>query len=275
VQWFIAGLGWAALVAALAGLQLLRRRVRERSGEMEQLKSQVLEWNRRLEQRVRERTAELESAHRQLQDAYLQTVTSLVEAMTAKDTYLFSHSHSVATYARAIAEELGLSRERIDRLVQGCELHDLGKIAVPDTILLKPGALTEQEFEIVKQHPLWGARILSPLSFMRDITEMVHQEHERWDGSGYPQGLEGERIRLEARIISVADALDAMTSDRPYRAKIPLQQAAEEIQRCAGSQFDPRVADACLRAIQKGTLEVVALRSRHAHDSRGKSGVPF
>lgn len=262
VLWFLL-LG--ALICALLLLYKLRfsRQMYQKSDQLEQFKSQTLEWNRRLEEKVSERTRALEKANHRLQDTYLETVTSLIEAMAAKDTYLFGHSHNVATYAKAIGHELGFSREKIQRLMHGCTLHDLGKIAVPDSILMKPGPLTKEEFEIIKTHPVWGARILAPLTFMKDITDMVHQEHERWDGTGYPQGLKKEQIRLEARIISVADALDAMISTRPYRQSISLEKAYQEIQRCAGTHFDPQVAEACMRAIQN--REIVPLPEDHHH----------
>ncbi len=242
------GLGISAL--------LLIKRLRQEKENVEVIKGQTLEWNRRLEEEVAKRTRDLEAIYQQLQEAYLETITALVEAMTAKDTYLGDHSQNVSAYAKAIAEEVGLSRERIQRLISGCELHDLGKIAVPDAILMKPASLTPEEFEIVKQHPVWGARILRPLTFLKDITDMVHQEHERWDGTGYPQGLAREKICLEARIISVADALDAMTSQRPYRKSVSLAEAAEELKRNAGTQFDSTVVAAALKAIEKGTLTI-------------------
>lgn len=245
------------LLAAFGLIQTLRRRLQARTVQLEELKVQILEWNRRLEEKVAERTRELEKLHGQLQQIYLETVTSLVEAMAAKDKYLFNHSHNVACYAEAIARELRVPADRIQRLRLGCNLHDLGKIAVPEAILLKQGPLTPEEYAIVKQHPIWGARILEPLTFLKDITEMVHQEHERWDGTGYPQGLKGEEIRLEARIIAVADALDAMTSHRSYRKQIPLAQAGEELWRYAGTQFDTPVVEACLRAIRSGRLTTV------------------
>jgi len=254
LEWIPLGLGLIGVAWAVSTSFIAARRLQGRTGELEELKSQVLEWNRRLEQNVSNRTKDLELVHRRLQETYLETVTSLVEALAAKDTYLFGHSHSVAIYAQAIGEELGFSKERVTRLAHGCELHDLGKIAVPDTILMKPGPLNKEEFEIVKQHPIWGARILEPLTFMKDIAEMVRQEHERWDGTGYPQGLKGEKIRLEARIIAVADALDAMISDRPYRQNIGLEKAAVELRRCSGTQFDSVVVQACLRAIESGKI---------------------
>lgn len=254
VYWLLVISSGAAIVAALVSYWKLQQQLNERNSQLNSLKSQMLEWNRRLEEKVSNRTRDLEQAHHRLQNTYLEMVTCLIEAMSAKDTYLLGHSQNVAEYAKAIGQEMGFTRERIQRLMHGCTLHDLGKIAVPDTILMKPGPLTQEEFEVVKQHPIWGSRILAPLTFMKDITEMVHQEHERWDGTGYPQGLKGEQIRLEARVISVADALDAMISTRSYRQSISLEKARDEIRRCAGTHFDPRVAEACLRAIQTGKL---------------------
>ena len=267
------GVSGAVAVAGLLSSWRLGRRLAEKSDQLDQIKVQVLAWNRRLEEKVAERTRDLEQAHRHLQETYLETVTALIEAMSAKDTNLFGHSYNVAQYAKAISQKLGFTREKVQRLMHGCTLHDLGKIAVPDTILMKPGPLTKEEFEIVKQHPIWGAKILAPLTFMKDITEMVHQEHERWDGTGYPQGLRGEQIRLEARIISVADALDAMIATRPYRQSVSLEKAGQEIRRCAGTHFDPTVAEACLQAIQEGTI--VPLEERHPHNGPpGSTNVP-
>ena len=255
-SWAVVLLLSAGLIGGCIYLRFLSNQLKERDGQLEQLKGQVLEWNRRLEGTVSEQTGDLEVAHKKLQETYLETVTSLVEAINAKDKYLFGHSHNVARFARLIATEMTFSKSQMERLVHGCELHDLGKIAIPDSVLSKPGPLTDEEYEIIKQHPGWGARILEPLTFMKDIMEMVHQEHERFDGSGYPRALKGEKIRLEARIIAVADALDAMVSDRPYRKRMPLETAMKEIKRCSGTQFDPQVVTAALKAYEKGTLSV-------------------
>lgn len=264
--WMGCTVALVAVVAAGVFVWILSRRLRNRTEELDELKHQVLEWNRRLEEKVAERTRALEGIHSKLQETYLETVTALVETVTAKDTYLSKHSHNVALYAKVISEEMGFSPERIHRLLQGCKLHDLGKIAIPDSILLKPGPLTLEEFEIIKQHPYWGARILEPLTFMKDVTEMVHQEHERWDGTGYPRGLKGDQIRLEARVIAVADTLDAMTSDRPYRKRLSMEAAYAELKRCSSSQFDPVVVEATLRAVSEGKLVVETGGGNHDHD---------
>lgn len=227
---------------------------RHHSEELARMHLRLQEWNRDLELHVEEKTQSLRAMHEQLQQAYFGTVTAFMEALEAKDPYTRHHSHAVAVYAHLIGEELGLTGERLIRLEQGCQLHDIGKIAIPDHILLKPGALTKEEFEIVKQHPTWGARILEPLTFMKDVTEVVLQEHERWDGRGYPAGRKGEEIRLEARIVAVADAWDAMTSARPYRAPMAIEAAAAEIRRGAGTQFDPLAVEAFLRVIEQGRL---------------------
>lgn len=234
---------------------------RHHSEQLARMQLRLEEWNRDLELRVEEKTQSLRAMHEQLQQAYFGTVKAFMHALEAKDPYTRSHSQAVAAYARLIGEELGFSGERLQRLEQGCELHDIGKIAVPDHILLKKGPLTKEEFEIIKQHPTWGARILEPLTFMKDVTEMVLQEHERWDGRGYPAGLRGEAVRLEARIIAVADAWDAMTSERPYRAPMTRQAAIAELTGGHGTQFDPRMVETFLRIIEEGRLPDVFLHA--------------
>ena len=262
--WIGIGCTVASLIAAFAAVAFLSQRLKDRAKDLEDFKAQILEWNRRMEAQVAERNKDLDETQHQLQTSYLETVTALLEAMNAKDPYLFDHSNNVTLYASAVAEEMGFSPGQIKRMSHGCELHDLGKIAIPDSILLKKGPLTNEEFEVVKQHPIWGSRILEPLTFMRDITEMVLQEHERWDGTGYPMGLKGEQIRLEARIIAVADALDAMTSQRPYRQPISLEQSAQELSRCSGTQFDPVVVEATVKVIREKKLTLPAHPHRHA-----------
>ncbi|MBI4227381.1 MAG: HD-GYP domain-containing protein [Candidatus Omnitrophica bacterium] len=259
------GLGVVSVLVTLglmAGYLATGRR--RHSEQMNRMHLRLEEWNRDLELRVEEKMRSLRAMHEQLQEAYFGTVKAFMQALEAKDPYTRSHSQAVAAYAHLIGLELGFSEERLQRLEQGCELHDIGKIAVPDHILLKAGPLTKEEFEVVKQHPSWGARILESLTFMKDVTEMVLQEHERWDGRGYPAGLKGEAIRLEARIIAVTDAWDAMTSERPYRGAMTRQAAMAELKGGASTQFDPVIVDTFLRVIEQGKLPDVFLHAAAA-----------
>jgi putative nucleotidyltransferase with HDIG domain len=176
-----------------------------------------------------------------LQEAYLATVRSLAAAVDAKDTYTRGHSDKVATYSIMIADRLGMSHDQKTALEMAAYLHDIGKIGVPEEILLKPGQLDDDEMSQMRHHPLIGANILKPVAFPWAITPIVRHHHERWDGDGYPAGLKGEEIPVLARILCVADSYEAITADRPYRAGRTATEAIEELHRCSGSQFDPRV----------------------------------
>ncbi len=186
-----------------------------------------------------------------LEDSYIRTVTALTSAIDAKDHYTKSHSEHVSQYAVAIGREMGLSDREIEEIRQACQLHDLGKIGVHDYILTKPGKLTPEEWEEIKQHSLKSAEILKPLIFLGGAIDLIRQHHERYDGKGYPYGLKGEEIKLGARIIAVADSFDAMTTDRPYRRARTKEEAIEEIKKCSGTQFDPKVVEAFLRIVDK------------------------
>lgn len=176
-----------------------------------------------------------------LQEAYLATVRSLAAAVDAKDSYTRGHSERVATYATLIAERMGLSHEQRIALEMAAYLHDIGKIGVKEEILLKPGHLDDGEMAQMRHHPLIGANILKPVAFPWAITPVVRHHHEAFDGSGYPAGLRGDEIPLLARILTVADSYEAMTADRPYRRGRSSGEAIEELRRCSGSQFDPRI----------------------------------
>lgn len=186
-----------------------------------------------------------------LQEAYLATVRSLAAAVDAKDSFTRGHSEYVAGYACMIAEKLGLSHEQRTALEMAAFLHDIGKIGVSEDILLKPGRLDEAETEQMRHHPLIGANILKPVAFPWAITPVVRHHHEAWDGSGYPAGLRGEEIPLLARILTVADAYEAMTADRPYRAGRSPLEAIEELRACSGGQFDPRIVDAFIEVLEQ------------------------
>lgn len=173
---------------------------------------------------------------------FLGTLHALTSSIDAKDSYTHGHSERVALMSRMLAEAAGLDDHTVDRIYIAGLVHDVGKIGVPETVLCKPGALTEQEFELIKMHPQIGARILEDIKQMQDLIPGVMHHHERWDGRGYPNGLAGERIPLFGRVIGLADAFDAMSSNRTYRRSMQPQQVMEEIQRCAGTQFDPKLA---------------------------------
>jgi putative nucleotidyltransferase with HDIG domain len=207
--------------------------------------------------KLRARTARLAETNRLLEQSALEAVESLNATVDAKDPYTAGHSQRVQRIALALAEELGLERERREVVRFAGLFHDIGKIGVPDAILTKPGKLSEPEFEVVKRHPEDGARIVARLHQLREAVPAVLHHHERWDGKGYPEGLAENQIPLEAAIVGLADAFDAMTTDRPYSDARPLRDAADEIVRCRGSQFAPAVVDAFLRVLDRtpGLLE--------------------
>jgi len=190
---------------------------------------------------------EIERAYTNIQKHYLETVRSLVAAIDAKDSYTKGHQERVAVFTTILGEALELSFREINLLRQAAILHDIGKIGVPEHILRKPSSLNLEEFKIIKQHPVIGAEIISPVEFLKEVVDIVLYHHERYDGKGYPGGLKGEKIPLGARIIGIADAIDAMLSERPYApAKTP-EQVRKQLQLFAGTQFDPQIAAVALK----------------------------
>ena len=170
---------------------------------------------------------------------YLETAIALSKTIEAKDRYTSGHSQRVAVYSVEMGKRLGFDTERMETLRIGALLHDIGKVAVPDDILLKPGALDDDEFAIMKGHPLAGDRILAALPGMRDMADIARSHHERWDGRGYPMGVAGDSIPLEGRIVAIADAYDAMVTKRSYKSAMPLEKALNIIEKDGGSHFDP------------------------------------
>lgn len=166
---------------------------------------------------------------------------ALLTALRTRDAETYEHSTRVVRFSLLLGREYGLGGPQLRQLEFGSLLHDLGKIGVPDSILRKPARLTAEEWAVMQEHPQHGERILRGLEFLAGASLVVGQHHEQWNGGGYPRGLRGEEIDLNARILAVADAFDAMTSDRAYRARRSFEAAAEELDRCAGSQFDPAV----------------------------------
>jgi putative nucleotidyltransferase with HDIG domain len=173
---------------------------------------------------------------------YLETAIALSKTIEAKDRYTSGHSQRVAVYATEMGKRLGFESERMETLRIGALLHDIGKVAVPDDVLLKAGALTDEEFATMKRHPLAGDRILAALPGMRDMADIARSHHERWDGRGYPMGVAGDSIPLEGRIVAIADAYDALVTKRSYKSALPVEKALNIIEKDAGSHFDPYLA---------------------------------
>jgi len=215
----------------------------KRAFERGRLLRENREYQRDLEKRVRERTRELMEALREVEDTYRMTLESLIEALDAREHETSNHSQRVTSYTLSMAIGMAVGEEDLTQISRGSILHDVGKIGVPDSILLKKGRLTKEEWNIMKKHPEIGYEILKGIKFIGKGLDIVLFHHERYDGKGYPKGLADSDIPLGARIFPVADALDAMTSDRPYRKGLPFAEAREEIRKHSGSQFDPRVVE--------------------------------
>jgi ribonuclease P protein subunit RPR2 len=193
-----------------------------------------------LYRREQARAQELEGALRTLKTQYLQTVRTLAFVVEAKDAYTGQHLERCRVYGVALLDALGVAADYPDAEF-GFLLHDAGKVGIPERILNKPGPLTAAEWRVMRTHPLIGHQMLADIPFMRIAAEVVRSHHEMFDGSGYPEGLKGNDISLAARVFAVVDAFDAMTTDRPYRAALSLDHAVTEIERMAGTQFDPEV----------------------------------
>lgn len=211
----------------------------------------VEEYNSRLKEAVEEQTVELKLQQERIKNLFLQTVAALSEAVDAKDRYTSGHSRRVAEYARRIAERMGKSEREQEEIFQAGLLHDVGKIRVPAEIINKPGKLTEEEFALIKIHPVTGYHILHEVSEDTLIAISAKYHHERYDGKGYPNGLIGENIPEIARILGVADSYDAMTSNRSYRDALPQEVVRKEIENGKGSQFDPQIADIMLQMMDE------------------------
>ena len=206
---------------------------------------------RRQTEELRDRAARLLDSYRRLEESSLEAVESLNATVDAKDPYTAGHSQRVERIAVTIGEQLGLDSSRLEALHFAGLFHDIGKIAVPDAILTKPDTLTPEEYEVIKRHPDDGAAIVGRLARLRAAVELIRYHHERWDGTGYPDGLAGEQIPLEAAIVGLADAWDAMTTERPYSRARSIEEAAAEIRDGRGTQFAPVVVDAFFAALRK------------------------
>lgn len=209
--------------------------------ERRRLELENRDYQQNLEQKVNEQT-------RQIRGAFLNAITSLAYALEAKDKYTSGHSQRVSRMAMAVARELGIPANGIEKIRLAGLIHDIGKIGIGEAILAKPGVLTREEYHHIIAHCEIGERILSPIVDDEEILKMVRHHHERYDGKGYPDGLSADQIPLAANILAIADAFDAMTSTRSYRAALPLEQALGEIRQGTGTQFNPIVVDAFLKA---------------------------
>lgn len=244
------------------------------SGDMER---QLLAFARdlnRIYHEERARSQQLESALRELEDSYFQTVKAFAFVVEAKDPHTRSHLSRAHEYAVALAGRI--SPELADDKIfgYGFLLHDIGKMGIPDHILRKPSPLTAAEWEVMQMHPIIGAQILAPIKFLQRAIPIVESHHERWDGEGYPRGLKGEQIPLAARIFSVVDTFDAITSDRPYRKALSVEQAVEEMEKHAGAQHDPEVVREFVALCRESTEHWPLRETHHPVDRTSLFSVP-
>jgi HD-GYP domain-containing protein (c-di-GMP phosphodiesterase class II) len=217
-----------------------RARAGRAAPEVEQLHEELA----RLRAQLAERDREAAQRELQLRASYESTVRALADAVEARDAYTARHAERVAAYGLEIARACGMDTAGDPDLEFGFLLHDIGKIAISDAILYKPGRLTDEERDTMRRHPLIGEEIVRGIDFLAGARQVVRSHHERWDGGGYPDRLAGDQIPLAARVFAVADTFDALTSDRPYRAASSFREARRVIAEAAGTQFDPTVAEA-------------------------------
>jgi putative nucleotidyltransferase with HDIG domain len=235
-----------------------------RALERKRLEREVENYRQGLEQMVAQRTRQLRIAIKRIERTYDDTLEAMASALDLRDNETAGHSRRVTRYSLEIAKALGCSSEQVKTIARGACLHDIGKIGIPDAILLKPGKLTEEERAIMETHVRVGYEVVCHIAFLAGSAELVLTHHERFDGTGYPQGLLGDEIPLSARIFSVADTLDAITSDRPYRRARPYSAAREEIIRESELQFDPKVVEGFL-AIPPEVWEEIRIDVANPH----------
>ena len=214
-------------------------------------------------QMIKNMNDELKLANEKLEKAYLETIKLLRYTVEAKDSYTRGHSDRVSAYSVLIGEELNLYNKDLSTLKIGGLFHDIGKIGIPDSILLKPSKLTEQEYNEIKKHPSIGRQIIANATIFKDILPIVTYHHEKYDGTGYPQGLKGKNISFLARVVAVADAFDAMTSRRSYRGELDIDEVKKIIINCRGTQFDPEVTDAFVNILENKFDKIVEIKKKY------------
>jgi response regulator RpfG family c-di-GMP phosphodiesterase len=252
----------------------------DRALEKKRLVEENREYQRNLESMVQERTKQLSTANEDLQRLFTGSIKALAQALEAKDEYTQGHSARVAEESVNIARYLSLSDTEIQRMWLAGYLHDIGKIGIKEAVLNKPGKLNEEEWNLIQQHPVVAGRILGPIPELSDIIDIIVHHHERYNGSGYPDGLEGNSIPLGARILAVADTYDALTSRRPYRDSLTIEEAYRIIEEAAGTYLDPVIARAFLnlkRGVKAEPLQdATELESENVQDAKysknGRSG---
>ena len=231
----------------------LKQEVKRLNELSRQQNAELQDMNHSLECKVRQRTTQLAEKHLELRTAYIQTIRALAEAVDAKDAYTRGHSERVGVYASKLARELQLDKKSIETVYIAGLLHDVGKIGIPDHIISKRDQLTVEEYRLMKEHPEIGAKILEPVTFLANVVPCVRHHHEWYDGSerGYPDRLAREQIPFASRIILVADTVEAMTSDRPYRKAVSLDRVIDELRAFSGSQLDPQCVERMLRLLER------------------------
>lgn len=212
----------------------------------------------------------LMKSNQKLKKDDLETILALTKALDSRDTYTSNHSQNVAFYGREIARKMKLPKHKIESVYKGGLLHDIGKIGIPENILLKPGKLSSEEFTIIKKHPVIGYEMIKHITdyHKNGIHDIVLYHHERYDGNGYPNGLKGEEIPLVARIMAIADSFDAMTSKRVYRQEIDLETTLREIQKSKGSQFDPEITDVFLSLFEDEEKKMEIINRMKSYKNR-------
>jgi response regulator RpfG family c-di-GMP phosphodiesterase len=251
-----------------------------RALHVKRLEGEVENYRHHLEEIVAEQTQQLREALRQIERSYDHTLEVLGAAIDLRDSPTAGHSRRVFLYSIEIAKRMGGLEKQMRNIAMGAWLHDIGKLAISDAILLKPGPLTDQEREIMQRHAQIGYDLVRGIPFLAEAAEIIFAHHERCDGSGYPRGLEAKEIPVGARIFAVADTFDAMTSDRPYRRALPFKVSREVIERGAGTVYDPHVADVFLNipeetweAIRRETAAIPSFGLATASDIQALSGL--